>query len=227
MKKTIAIFTLISALLLTAGCAASNAGQEPLEAMNLEVQPVAANPTEEVVNEQTEAPTEKPAEKPSEKPTEKPTEAEKVLIGKDKAQQIALDHAGISASNVKVEYDKDDQEYEVDFRSGDYEYDYTIGAYSGKVIKHDKEYDPIETKPKATEPKATEAKTELIGKNKAKSIALKHAGFSADEVAGLTVEYDKDDGRPVYEVEFRKDRKEYSYEIHGESGKILSYEIDD
>ena len=263
MKKTIPIIALIFALLLTTGCAAANMGQEPMEAMHLDVLPAAENPTEEVVDEQTEAPIEKPteaiiektaaapvekaAEKPSEpekvpvdqqkaqatepKATEpKPTEAAKTVIGKDKAKAIALDHAGVAsskASNVKVEYDKEDQEYEVDFRSGDYEYDYTIAAYSGKVLKHDKEYDPIEVKPKATEPKPTEAKAEHIGKEKAKSIALKHAGFSAGDVTGLQVEYDKDDGVPVYEVEFHKDRMEYSYEIHGTSGKILAYEIDD
>ena len=51
MKKTIAIITLIFALLLTTGCAASNAAQEPMEARIIDVQP-AANPTEEVVDEQ-------------------------------------------------------------------------------------------------------------------------------------------------------------------------------
>ena len=31
--------------------------------------------------------------------------------------------------------------YEVEFRSGRYEYDYTINATTGKVISFDKEYD--------------------------------------------------------------------------------------
>ena len=167
------------------------------------------------------------ATKATEKATQatRATEAAKSVIGKDKAKAIALKHAGVSESKatfLKVEYDKEDKEYEVDFRSGDYEYDYTIGAYSGKVLEHDKEYDPVETRPKETQPKA-----ELIGKDKAKSIALKHAGFSAEEVSGLKAEYDKDDGVPLYEVEFYKDRLEYSYEIHGETGKILSWEVDD
>ena len=169
--------------------------------------------------------------KATEKPTEKPTEAKKEVIGKDKAKSIAFKHAGVSSSkatNVKVEYDKDDGEYEVDFRVGDYEYEYTIGAYSGKVLSHDKEYDPAPTKAteKPTE-KPTEEKKELIGKDKAKSIALKHAGLSSSDVTGLQVEYDKDDGVPVYEVEFNYNRKEYSYEIHGYTGKILSREVDD
>ena len=139
MKKTIAIFTLIFALLLTTCCAASNAAQEPMEARIIDVQP-AANPAEEVVDEQTEAPTEALTEAPTEKPSDEPT---------------------------------------------------------------------------------------AIGKDKAKSIALKHAGFSAGDVTGLQVEYDKDDGVPIYEVEFDHGRKEYSYEIHAETGKILSWEIDD
>ena len=234
MKKTIAIFTLIFALLLTTGCAASNAAQAPMEARTLDIQPAAENPTEAVVDEQTEAPTEIPSDEPA-------------AIGKDKALQIALDHAEVpaeKATQTKVEYDKEDGEYDVEFRYNNYEYDYSIHVTTGKVLKHEKEYDgPVEAKTKETEKastkatvkaaKATEKPTEkaaekaLIGKDKARSIALKHAGFSADEVSGLQVEYDKDDGVPVYEVEFHKGHKEYSYEIHGESGKILSWEIDD
>ena len=235
MKKTIAIFTLIFALLLTTGCAASNGAQEPMEARIIEVQP-AATPTEEVVDEQTEAPTEAPTEKiASDEPT---------AIGKEKALQIALDHAQVpagKATQTEVEYDAEDGEYDVEFRCNNYDYDYSIHVTTGKVLKHEKEYDgPVETKPASTEKaaskatekatqaaKATEAAKTLIGKDKAKSIALKHAGFSAGDVTGLQVEYDKDDGIPVYEVEFDKGHKEYSYEIHGETGKILSWEIDD
>lgn len=240
MKKTITILTLIFALLLTAGCAASNVEQNALEAMHLESNEVlpAADPAEEVVDEQTQAPTEKATEAPTEKATEKPTEVIKTVIGKDKAKSIALEHAGLSADKVtglKAELDKDDSKYEVEFRYNNYEYDYDIDAYSGKVLKNDKEYDgPTEAPPKATEKatekatKATEAaKKEVIGKDKAKSIALKHAGLSADDVTGLKVELDEDDGVQVYEVEFDHGRKEYSYEINAKTGKIRSYEIDD
>ena len=168
----------------------------------------------------------KPAStKATEKATEKPTEKSSSAIGKEKAKAIALDHAGVSASkatNVKVEYDKEDGKYDVDFRYNNYEYDYEIHHTSGKVISHEKEYDaPPE---KATE-KATESSK--IGKEKAKSIALKHAGLSASDVRELQVEYDKDDGVPIYDVEFEHGKREYSYEIHAETGKILSHEIDD
>ena len=148
MKKTIAIITLIFALLLTTGCAASNAAQEPMQARIIDVQP-AADPTEAVVEEQTEAPTKKPA---SDEPAP---------IGKDKALQIALDHADVSAekaTQTQVEYDAEDGEYDVEFRYNNYEYDYSIHVTTGKVLKHEKEYDgPAETKPAATEKSSTKA----------------------------------------------------------------------
>ena len=47
-----------------------------------------------------------------------------------------------------------------------------------------------------------------------------------DEKGGRQVSIDED-GVPVYEVEFESGRLEYSYEIHGYTGKILSREVDD
>lgn len=61
----------------------------------------------------------------------------------------------------------------------------------------------------------------------AKAIALEHAGFTEDQVSGLRVEYEIDDGIPEYEVDFYQDRWEYDYSIHAETGEILSYERDD
>ena len=169
------------------------------------------------------------ATRATEKATEKPTEKSSSVIGKEKAKAIALNHAGVSAgkaSHVRVEYDKEDRKYDVEFRYDNYEYDYEIHHTSGKVISHEKEHDaPPE---KATEkPTEKAAESSKIGKDKAKSIALKHAGLSADQVRGLEAEYDKDDGVPVYEVEFESGKLEYSYEIHAETGKIRSHEIDD
>ena len=59
------------------------------------------------------------------------------------------------------------------------------------------------------------------------NIALEHAGFSAEEVEGLRAEGEIDDGVPQYDVTFRVDRLEYEYEIHAETGEILSFERDE
>jgi len=61
-------------------------------------------------------------------------------IGEDKAKQIAYDNAGVSeVSFVRVHLDQDDGivYYDVEFRSGDYEYNYDIDAISGKLLEKD------------------------------------------------------------------------------------------
>ena len=63
-----------------------------------------------------------------------------------------------------------------------------------------------------------------ITAEKAKEIALKHAGLS--KAAWVKVEKDRDDGRIKYEIEFRDGRMEYEYEIDVETGKILKAEKD-
>lgn len=67
--------------------------------------------------------------------------------------------------------------------------------------------------------------TELT-EEQAQQIALDHAGFTADQVKRLRVEYEIDDGIPQFNVEFIQGDWEYEYEIHGETGRILSYDKD-
>ena len=184
----------------------------------------------------TVAPTEHRAQEISQAAVEQTPEEVKTITAED-AKAIALKHAGLTADQVKglrAGFDRDDgrPEYEVEFRSGDWEYDYTIHAETGEILKHDKEYDPPEvkpTQPKPTEPVPQETKPaapKTITAEDAKAIALKHAGLTADQVKGLRAEFERDDGRPEYEVEFRVGNWEYSYEIHGETGKILDWEKD-
>ena len=64
-------------------------------------------------------------------------------ISADKAKAIAFGHAGVSAGQVRdlsVEYD-DDGVYEIDFKVGNTEYDYEIGAVDGSIRKADVEQD--------------------------------------------------------------------------------------
>ncbi len=70
----------------------------------------------------------------------------KVNTTKEKAKETVLNHAGLKAdaiSRYEVELEKDDGvwKYEISFRSGNYEYDYTVNAENGKIIKHEKEFD--------------------------------------------------------------------------------------
>lgn len=66
-----------------------------------------------------------------------------------------------------------------------------------------------------------------ITEGEAMEIALKHAGFTADQVQYLHTDYEIDDRVPQYDISFHVDRLEYAYEIHAETGEILSFETDD
>lgn len=66
-----------------------------------------------------------------------------------------------------------------------------------------------------------------ISADKAKEIALNHAGVLKEDATFLRTERDSENGKAVYEVEFySKDKKEYDYEIDANTGEILSYDSD-
>lgn len=83
----------------------------------------------------------------------------------------------------------------------------------------------ITTKSIRLEPKST-ASTDDIGAEKAKSIALNHAGISASQVVFVKMDKEYDDGRLHYDVEFYSGNKEYDYEIAAKDGAILSVDMD-
>lgn len=67
---------------------------------------------------------------------------------------------------------------------------------------------------------------EKITEAKAKEIALEDAGLSVNEVSGLRCEKDYDDGREIYDVEFRKGGYEYSYDIDAHTYSVLDWDKD-
>lgn len=78
---------------------------------------------------------------------------------------------------------------------------------------------PVETQP-------VPENTQKLTKEQALEIALKHLGFSADQITRLRTEYEIDDGIPQFDIEFHQGDWEYEFEIHAENGKILSYDKD-
>lgn len=65
-----------------------------------------------------------------------------------------------------------------------------------------------------------------IGVDKAKSIALKHAGLSASSVTFTKAKLDREDGIRIYEIEFYSRTQEYEYEIKATNGKILDFDVE-
>lgn len=148
-------------------------------------------------------------------------------ISLEDAKAAALSDAGVSAADIQYTKEKLDYEdgiavYEIEFYSGNAVYEYEIDAATGTVygknidmhhneVGHGHHNDEIQTD---------------IGAERAKSIALEHAGFSETDVSRLKCDFDVDDGQTVYEVEFTKDGKEYEYTVSAADGMIIAYEAD-
>ena len=163
-------------------------------------------------------------------------------IGIEKANEIAISHAGLSSGSVsfvKAKLDTEDgvKVYDIEFYSGNVEYDYEINAATGAIVSFDQDIENYEipTQPAAptqaaTQPQTaapTQAASSVISVDKAKQIALSHAGVSG--ASFKKVKLDKDDGVRVYEIEFKVGNVEYEYDIDASSGAIISSssEIDD
>lgn len=177
-------------------------------------------------------------------------------VGKEAAVAAAKQYAGVSDLStirweVDAELDDVPARYEVELYGSGTEQEYSVDAYTGKVLPRpstvgskdqgDKPAAPSaagEEKPtaqKAEAPKADYGKPTAeaeppaegdIGESKAKAIALAHAGLTESQVARLRAEKDRDDGRMVYEIEFRAGNMEYEYTIDAAAGAVLEHEKD-
>ena len=166
----------------------------------------------------------------------------------DEAKEIALEHAGLTKDKVTFlatenETDNGTEKYDIEFYYNDKEYDYEISAIDGKIIKYDNDIneDNNQNNIANSTQNNTQSSTQNnsvnkaqsntnntagISGDKAKEIALKHAGLTSSQVSFKRTELDHDDGIQKYEVEFYYNNKEYSYEIDANTGNILSYEQD-
>ncbi|MDE6209220.1 MAG: PepSY domain-containing protein [Lachnospiraceae bacterium] len=164
----------------------------------------------------------------SEKPDNNNYLSDLAQISSDEAKNKALTDAGVSSTDVtytktKLDYEDGITVYEIEFYTSTHEYEYEINANTGAVYKKS-----VEVLKNNTGNNNDNGNTngDYIGIDKAKSIALSHAGFSASEVDFSKAKLDKDDGFVIYEIEFYKNGVEYEYEINAITGDILKYDWD-
>ena len=168
------------------------------------------------------------------------------MIGKTTAEAVALKDAGYDSSQVRMERTELDREkgtqvYDVSFVADGKEYEYWVDAYDSTIVSRQIEPDdgvpgtsnnvnnlspsPSQTAGNGTtSPLPTSSAGNYIGVEKAKSIALSHAGLTSAEVTYTEAKLDQDNGRMEYEIDFYKDDTEYEYSIDAITGKILSHE---
>ena len=241
-QQVIAVFFLAAlTLTLLAGCQSANA--DPSVNANTPLIPLGnpSSPKASAAPMPTPPAAEPAAPTPAAEPAAPTPAAEPAapaapqLLTAEEAEAIALADAQLTAEAVifdrtELDLERSGKVYEVEFRSGDYEYDYEIQAETGEILRRDREYDP--QKPPVTEkpvtppaePEPTEPVPQLLTAKEAEAIALVHAGLTAEEVIFEPTETDREKGKTVYEVEFRAGNWEYSYEIDAETGKILEWE---
>ena len=172
-------------------------------------------------------------------------------IGMDAARTAAEEYAGTTAvdsvtAEVDPELDESPAHYEVELQTAWGEFEYLVDAYTGKVLSGQKDLlaavsaSNETTKPSGQKPASASNETakpsgqkpapsgtvQDIGYAKAKSIALNHAGVSESKAYDMDIELDDEDGKLVYEIEFKSGNMEYDYEIDAASGAILKHEAE-
>ena len=149
-------------------------------------------------------------------------------ISADKAKKIALGDAklvekDVTFVKVELEFENNRLVYDVEFYSGNVEYDYDIDAVSGAIVSSDHDIENYSIPAQQT----TVAPAADIGVEKAKEIVLAHAGVGSARFTKAKIDYEN--GIKVYEIEFKVGNMEYEYDINVSNGAIISSsaEIDD
>ncbi|HIU64543.1 MAG TPA: PepSY domain-containing protein [Candidatus Avacidaminococcus intestinavium] len=152
------------------------------------------------------------------------TEAQAERINSDEAKKIALEHAGVKASEatfVTVELERGGcrSVYEVEFRANNVDYEYEIDAITGAVVSIDNGRHRNHRRQHHSRRNA-----QHISAGQAREIALQHAGISYSDVGRMKVKREWTDLGMQYEVKFYFNNTAYEYEIDATTGKILDFE---
>lgn len=172
-------------------------------------------------------------------------------IGESKAKEIALENAGVTESDIsryQSSKDRDDGKtlYEIQFASGDTEYEYEINAENGDIISYGSE---SLTNGQSSTQNNTETTTDNSGTNStdtsqsqdnsqnttanntgvnvqfseadAKAAALERVPGATEQ--DLRMELDHDDGKYIYEGDIIYQQMEYEFEIDANTGKFLKW----
>lgn len=149
-------------------------------------------------------------------------------IGKEKAREIATaaytkaTTAAIRCSEVDPELDEIPAHYEVELTSetGE-EFEYKIDAYTGTVLESKREGE------KGTGTSAGQLPSpDQLDYAKIKAKVLKYLGLSENISCDMDIKLEIEDGKLVYEVEFKAGKMEYSFKFDATTGALLKQEIE-
>lgn len=152
-------------------------------------------------------------------------------IGKGKALEIATaaytkaTAAAIRCSEVDPELDEIPAHYEVELTSetGE-EFEYKIDAYTGTVLESKREGEKGTGTSAGQLPQLPSPDQLDYAKIKAK--VLKYLGLSENISCDMDIKLEIEDGKLVYEVEFKAGKMEYSFKFDATTGALLKQEIE-
>lgn len=146
-------------------------------------------------------------------------------ITEEEAKSIALEHAGVTAEEatiykVKADYDDGRAVYDVEFAVGTTEYDYEISQDTGEVISYDQD---VEGWTPVTGQNQTSSQTAISQEQATQLVLDRIPGASSSDVR---IQFERDDGRELYEGEVYYDRTEYDFEIDASTGNFIEWSVD-
>lgn len=151
------------------------------------------------------------------------------FISKEEAKINLAKHINIDEEDIyfeNVDFEMDNNQYEVDFYYNNQEYEAKIDAKEGKII-----YTNFTTNNKTGSNNQNgngnqngNSTQEEITLEEAKQIALKHANLNENNVTLVKAEIEHD-GEGMYEIEWRDATYEYEFDI-SRTGNVLHYDKD-
>lgn len=144
-------------------------------------------------------------------------------VDEEMAQKIALEHAGVKATDAtitksKLDYEGRRQVYEIEWYADGKKYDYEIAVDTGEILSS--AYDE-----KTSGWSVSNSSNVTVSEADAKQTALGRVS-GATEKDIYEWEFDYDDGRPEYEGKIIYGGTEYDFTIDASSGAVIEWETE-
>ena len=144
-------------------------------------------------------------------------------VDEETAQKIALEHAGVKATDAtitksKLDYEGRRQVYEIEWYAGGKKYDYEIAVDTGEILSS--AYDE-----KTSGWSVSNSSNDTVSEADAKQTALgRVSGATQKDICEWKFDYD--DGRPEYEGKIIYGGTEYDFTIDASSGAVVEWEAE-
>lgn len=144
-------------------------------------------------------------------------------VDEETAQKIALEHAGVKATDAtitksKLDYEGRRQVYEIEWYADGKKYDYEIAVDTGEILSS--AYDE-----KTSGLSVSNSSNVTVSEADAKQTALgRVSGATQKDI--YEWKFDYDDGRPEYEGKIIYGGTEYDFTIDASSGAVIEWEAE-